>query len=99
MGETLALKCNVTNVHGPVTNLDWFKDGKRISSDDRRPISVLSKVADQIRTVYSTLRVHNLTKKDAGTYMCKVSDQMLSSVQVDVGGKEETTGKLIFVVV
>ncbi|XP_060570105.1 leucine-rich repeats and immunoglobulin-like domains protein 1 [Ruditapes philippinarum] len=85
-GDTLMLVCNGTDLQTPLSNLDWLKNDKTLSPDKRISIAVSSKLSDRTRNVSSNLSISHVTEQDAGRYTCKISNEMMEFVNVQVSG-------------
>ncbi|XP_025078293.1 zwei Ig domain protein zig-8-like isoform X2 [Pomacea canaliculata] len=81
-GNTLTLTCNATGFDYPPDELDWFKDGLKLTSDLRRTLRKDVSLAD--KTIVSKLQVARATMADAGTYVCRASDMQVTSAKVNV---------------
>ncbi|PVD19990.1 hypothetical protein C0Q70_20484 [Pomacea canaliculata] len=78
-GNTLTLTCNATGFDYPPDELDWFKDGLKLTSDLRRTLRKDVSLAD--KTIVSKLQVARATMADAGTYVCRASDMQVTSAK------------------
>ncbi|ESP02460.1 hypothetical protein LOTGIDRAFT_138435, partial [Lottia gigantea] len=81
-GNPLKITCNATGNDYPPEGLDWFKDGLKITPNDRTSINMDVSLSD--RTIISTLVMLRADMYDAGTYVCRTSDLQITSVKVNV---------------
>ncbi|KAL8591481.1 hypothetical protein ACOMHN_002105 [Nucella lapillus] len=85
VGNTLVLTCNATGFDYPPDELDWFKDGLKLTNTRR--LHLLKDVSLSDKTIVSKLQVIRATMHDAGTYVCRASDMQVTSVKVNVLNK------------
>ncbi|KAK6180561.1 hypothetical protein SNE40_012693 [Patella caerulea] len=81
-GNPLKVTCNATGNDYPPEGLDWFKDGLKITPNDRTSINMDVSISD--RTIISTLVILRADMYDAGTYVCRTSDLQITSAKVNV---------------
>ncbi|XP_048251828.1 hemicentin-2-like isoform X2 [Haliotis rufescens] len=79
-GNALRLVCNATGVGYPPDRIDWFKDGHKITQDDRLHIQIVMSIVE--RTIISSLYIKRAKMTDAGTYVCRTSDLQITSTKV-----------------
>ncbi|XP_067667283.1 zwei Ig domain protein zig-8-like [Haliotis asinina] len=79
-GNELRLVCNATGDGYPPDGIDWFKDGHKITQDDRLHIQIVMSIVE--RTIISALYIKRATMTDAGTYVCRTSDLQITSTKV-----------------
>ncbi|KAL8620728.1 hypothetical protein ACOMHN_067291 [Nucella lapillus] len=82
MGNTLTLTCRATGLDYPPDDLDWFKDGLKLTNSRRLHLSKDVSLSD--KTIVSTLQVSRAVMRDAGTYVCRASDLQVTSAKVNV---------------
>ncbi|KAK7506369.1 hypothetical protein BaRGS_00002481, partial [Batillaria attramentaria] len=83
-GDSIHLVCNASGQNYPPEDLDWFKDGVKVTADGLRHITI-----DKFRLLPSKMLVSVLDKKysemsDAGTYVCRSSNMGITSLKVHV---------------
>ena len=80
----LTLVCNASGTMNPPDNIDWFKDGNQIVADKKKRIELHKRFSIHKRTITSTLRKEKAEMSDAGTYSCRTSASLVTSVKVTV---------------
>ena len=80
----LTLVCNASGTMNPPDNIDWFKDGNQIVPDKKKRIELHKRFSIHQRTITSTLRKEKAEMSDAGTYSCRTSASLVTSVKVTV---------------
>lgn len=83
-GDRIHLVCNSTGVLDPPDNLDWFKDGVKLTPDGLRQIKIDKFHVRATRTLVSVLEIRHSKMDDAGTYVCRSSDLAITSTKVHV---------------
>ena len=81
-GGVTQLKCNATGKPDPPLNLEWFKEGKRVTSNIERGVLVTKKI--ETRLIISDLYIENTSLNDAGEYVCLSSDDDSATITVYV---------------
>ncbi|XP_059173171.1 lachesin-like isoform X2 [Physella acuta] len=81
-GDTLKLVCNATGSEYPPDAIDWFKDGDKIKIDER--VTLTNDVSYTDRTISSLLLIKRCHMGDAGTYVCRTSDNLVTSAKVNI---------------
>lgn len=76
--------CNATGEDYPPDELDWFKEGKKVTTDYDRGLSITKFVSLAEQTIVSILRVKRSTMADAGNYVCRTSDLLIIGINVHV---------------
>ncbi|XP_041364320.1 uncharacterized protein LOC121379734 [Gigantopelta aegis] len=91
-GNRLHLTCNATGDDYRPDAIDWFKDGIKMSSFDiRRRISIDVSLVD--KTIISQLTIRRTVMSDSGTYVCRTSDQQITSLKVNILNTETNNEK------
>jgi hypothetical protein len=84
-GHEIRLTCNATGVANPPDDLDWFKDGHKITTNySKRKMTVDKFVSLNSKTIASTLRISHARMGDTGTYICRTSDLQVTDTKVNV---------------
>ncbi|XP_076465541.1 lachesin-like isoform X2 [Babylonia areolata] len=83
-GDSIHLICNASGARGPPENLDWFKDGIKITADGWRHITIDKFRVHNTRTLVSVLDKRYSDMRDAGTYVCRSSNLGVTSLKVHV---------------
>ncbi|XP_012946902.1 kin of IRRE-like protein 2 [Aplysia californica] len=83
-GDPIHLVCNSTGTVDPPENLDWFKDGIKLSPDGERQLKIDKFHVRTTRTLVSVLDIMHSRMDDAGTYVCRSSNLAITSTKVHV---------------
>ncbi|XP_046354793.2 kin of IRRE-like protein 2 isoform X1 [Haliotis rufescens] len=83
-GQMINLTCNATGEEHPPDDLDWFKNGDKLSSSITDQIAIQKRVSLTTRTIVSILQISNAGMNDAGVYICRTSDLQITSARVNV---------------
>lgn len=81
-GESITLQCNATGEYYPPDEMDWFRNGQRLSSEDG--VSISKQYSLSKRTFTSNLYIERTTMNDGGTYVCRTSSMQIASTKVHV---------------
>ena len=81
-GKTIVFTCYATGKFFPPEDIDWFKDGSKVKQDQYKGISI-SMFRDS-KTLQSKLEIEHSDMTDSGTYICRSSDNSITSKQVMV---------------
>ncbi|XP_070205652.1 zwei Ig domain protein zig-8-like [Littorina saxatilis] len=81
-GNTMILMCNATGFDYPIDELDWFKDGLKLTNGRR--LHITKDVSLSTKTIVSKLNVSRADMNDAGTYVCRASDLHVTSRKIHV---------------
>ncbi|CAL1538604.1 unnamed protein product, partial [Lymnaea stagnalis] len=82
--DSIELKCNATSSDYPIEDIDWFRDGVVLVTDENRGIQIMKKVSLSTRSIYSLLEIKHARLKDQGVYVCRTSNFDVTSIQVNV---------------
>jgi len=84
-GESIRLTCNATGgLHIP-EDIDWFKDGTKISMKGFNPeLELTSDMYPETHSLVSELHIKHADLSDSGNYICRSSDRKIDSVKVTV---------------
>lgn len=89
-GESITLQCNATGEYYPPDEMDWFRNGQRLSSDSQSGVSISKQYSILQRTFTSTLYIDRAAMLDGGTYVCRTSSMQIASTKVHVlNGKDK----------
>ncbi|KAK6179204.1 hypothetical protein SNE40_011619 [Patella caerulea] len=83
-GDSIHLVCNSSGIDNPPDNLDWFKDGIKISPDAHQKITLEKYKFTATKTLVSVLVLKHSQMTDAGTYVCRSSNLDTTSVKVHI---------------
>ena len=83
-GERIYLKCNATGREYPPEDLDWFKNGNKLTTEFSKKVYIRKFVSINTKTIVSILEINDSKLSDAGTYVCRTSDQQVTSTRVNV---------------
>ena len=78
------LQCNATGEYYPPDEMDWFRNGERLSSQRHRGVRITKQYSISKRTFTSVLVVDRADMADQGTYVCRSSNMQISSIKVHV---------------
>lgn len=86
-GAPFSLQCNATSTDDPSRRpmppeVEWFKDGIKVNSVALSSVLITNQISGRFRI--STLLVERSTMEDAGTYICRTSEQTFAEVKVHV---------------
>ncbi|GFO44766.1 roundabout-like protein 1 [Plakobranchus ocellatus] len=87
-GAVIDLNCTATAIDYRPKGLDWFKDGTRLKQGGRRLIT--DQYMGDANVVHSRLEIQRVTMSDAGTYVCRFSQQHVESIKVIVLNTESS---------
>ncbi|ESO92559.1 hypothetical protein LOTGIDRAFT_120469 [Lottia gigantea] len=88
-GDPVHLVCNASGATQPPDNLDWFKDGIKLSPDAHQKITLNKYKFSATKTLASVLVLKHSQMSDAGTYVCRSSELDTTSVKVHIlNGKQ-----------
>ncbi|KAK0070174.1 peroxidasin isoform X2, partial [Biomphalaria pfeifferi] len=80
----IELVCNATSEDYPIEDVDWFRDGNALVTDESRGLYIHKKVSLSTDTIYSTLEIKHARLKDQGVYVCRTSNYDVTSIHVNV---------------
>ena len=84
------LQCNATGEYYPPDEMDWFRNGERLSSQRHRGVRISKQYSISKRTFTSVLVIDRADMEDDGTYVCRSSNMQITSTKVHVlNGKYE----------
>ncbi|KAK6188503.1 hypothetical protein SNE40_004666 [Patella caerulea] len=84
LGHRIHLRCNATGGPHMPEDIDWFKDGDKIDSDKYQHIIMTKYHSIKHRALISELYIDRSSMSDTGTYICRSSDDVISSKSVTV---------------
>ena len=83
------LQCNATGEYYPPDEMDWFRDGHRMTSTEHEGIIITKQYSISRRTFTSNLKIERATMEDSGTFVCRSSNMQIASTKVHVlNGKD-----------
>lgn len=83
-GETIILQCNATGETYPPDEMDWFRNGQKITSKTNDGIHISKQYSISKKTFSSVLKIDRATMEDDGTYVCRSSNMQITSTKVNV---------------
>ncbi|ESP05604.1 hypothetical protein LOTGIDRAFT_102200 [Lottia gigantea] len=83
-GERIILTCNATGREHPPDDLDWFRNGDKLSTNFAQKIYIRKKVNLGLKTIFSRLEIRDAKLLDAGSYVCRTSDLQVTSTRINV---------------
>ncbi|KAK6179577.1 hypothetical protein SNE40_011904 [Patella caerulea] len=83
-GSKILLVCNATGDEHPPDDLDWFKDGDKLSTDHSKQIYIRKQVSLEYKTISSVLEIEKARLHNAGVYICRTSDLQITRKIVDI---------------
>lgn len=84
LGDTIVLQCNATGERYPPEEMDWFRNGQKISSHRRKGVHISKQFSILKRTFTSVLKIERAEMEDDGTYVCRSSNMQITSTKVNV---------------
>ena len=78
------LQCNATGEYYPPDEMDWFRNGERLSSQRHRGVRISKQYSISKRTFTSVLVINRASMDDDGTYVCRSSNMQITSTKVHV---------------
>ncbi|KAK3610224.1 hypothetical protein CHS0354_022276 [Potamilus streckersoni] len=89
-GDTIRIICNATGGTFTPEELDWLKDGNKLVADKSERIVVSKHISLLSMTISSVLTIKHASIDDAGTYVCRTSDILVTEMRVKIiEGKEK----------
>lgn len=82
--ESFVLQCNATGEDHAPDEMDWFKDGHKINSDKRKRIKIAKQYSISSRSFSSTLQIDRASMDDSGIYVCRSSNNQITSIKLHV---------------
>ena len=83
-GDRIVLQCNATGEYYPPDEMDWFRNGARLSSQRHRGLRIQKQYSISKRTFTSVLVIERASMLDDGTYVCRSSNMQITSTKVHV---------------
>ncbi|KAL8565201.1 hypothetical protein ACOMHN_001099 [Nucella lapillus] len=80
----LELSCNATGQDYPPDDLDWFKEGNKLTTSSDEKLFIRKFVSLTDKTIFSTLEVKDAQLDDSGLYICRTSNLQVRSLHVTV---------------
>ena len=96
-GDSVHLVCNASGATKPPDNLDWFKDGIKLSPDAHQKITLDKYKFSATKTLVSVLVLQHSQMSDAGTYVCRSSELDTTSVKVHILNGKSFYVNVIFI--
>ncbi|KAK3601476.1 hypothetical protein CHS0354_033611 [Potamilus streckersoni] len=78
-GDMISLTCNASGINFPPEEIDWFRNGQKVSSDVENGIHIYKRVSISLKIITSVLEIERATLEDDGMYVCRSSDLQLTS--------------------
>ncbi|KAL3867231.1 hypothetical protein ACJMK2_044447 [Sinanodonta woodiana] len=83
-GDTITLTCNASGINYPPEEIDWFRNGQKVSSDVENGIHIYERVSITLKIITSILEIERATTEDDGMYVCRSSGLQLASKRLIV---------------
>lgn len=83
-GEPIVLQCNATGDNYPPDEMDWFRNGQKITSKISEGIHISKQYSMSKRKFTSVLKIDRAAMEDDGTYVCRSSNMQITSTKVNV---------------
>ncbi|KAL3867221.1 hypothetical protein ACJMK2_044437, partial [Sinanodonta woodiana] len=83
-GETIRIICNATGGTFTPEELDWLKDGNKLTADKSERIVISKHISLLSMTISSVLTIKHASVDDAGTYVCRTSDILVTEIRVKI---------------
>ncbi|XP_076465784.1 lachesin-like [Babylonia areolata] len=80
----LELSCNATGQDYPPDDLDWFKEGNKLTTSADEKLFIRKFVSLTDKTIFSTLEIRDAQLEDSGLYICRTSNLQVRSLHVTV---------------
>ena len=82
--QRLVLSCNASSDSYPPDDLDWFLNGIKVESNERAGVTITKRMTYRSKTIWSELIIEHAQMQNAGTYICRTSDQLITNIKVNV---------------
>ncbi|KAH3777222.1 lachesin-like [Dreissena polymorpha] len=92
-GEPVTLHCNVTGQHYTPDEIDWFRNGEKVTSEKHRRVKLLKQLSIAHKTFISILSIDKATMEDSGVYVCRSSNMHIANTKVHVLSAETSNKK------
>ncbi|KAL8580648.1 hypothetical protein ACOMHN_043464 [Nucella lapillus] len=83
-GDPIRLTCNATGSKATPDDLEWFKDGLKVTADRWQHVHIERFRVEGTETLVSVLDKKYSEMGDAGTYVCRSNDLGVTSMKVHV---------------
>ncbi|CAG5121056.1 unnamed protein product, partial [Candidula unifasciata] len=83
-GDRIYLVCNASSQEYPPEDIDWFRNGNTLSTDNNRGMQIHKYVSINTGTIVSTLEIKHAKLSDNGVYVCRTSNKDVTSSQIYV---------------
>ncbi|KAH3833734.1 hypothetical protein DPMN_107049 [Dreissena polymorpha] len=83
-GDRVVLECNATGEHYAPDDMDWFRNGQKLTSLSEKGLKITKHYSLPQRTFTSVLVIARARKEDDGTYVCRSSNTQITSTKVIV---------------
>ncbi|XP_076444210.1 zwei Ig domain protein zig-8-like isoform X2 [Babylonia areolata] len=83
-GDRIRLVCNSTEGSRVPEDVDWFKNGDKISSEQFPHVLMTKFRAKESHSLISELIIERAKSRDSGTYICRSSLEQIASLEVTV---------------
>ena len=81
-GAKVIIQCNATGLDYPPDEMDWFRNGRHITSQPDQGLEITKQYSLATRKFTSTLVMSRAGPEDDGTYVCRTSDMQITSTRV-----------------
>ncbi|KAH3774769.1 hypothetical protein DPMN_176162 [Dreissena polymorpha] len=92
-GEPVTLHCNATGQHYTPDEIDWFRNGEKITSEKHNRIKLFKQLSIAQKTFTSILSIDKSSMEDNGVYVCRSSNMRIANTKVHVLNAETSNKK------
>ncbi|RUS73966.1 hypothetical protein EGW08_018281, partial [Elysia chlorotica] len=82
--HTAYIRCNATEGNRFPEDIDWFKNGDKIDSMSYPNIVITKYRSETTLTLVSEIAIMRASARDSGTYICRSSEELIASLDVNV---------------
>ena len=80
----IRLECNATGQYYTPDDIDWFRNGQRVTSDKKKGIKLLKQLSISQRTISNILRIERAHMEDSYVYVCRSSNKHIANTKYQV---------------
>ncbi|KAL4233244.1 hypothetical protein ACF0H5_007928 [Mactra antiquata] len=83
-GDKIVLQCNATGEYYPPDEIDWFRNGHKITTNITQGVQISKDYIFEKKTFTSVLKIDRARMQDDGTYVCRASNMQITNTKVTV---------------